>query len=108
MPKNEKLLREFIALSWWILEQKALYYRGHGDCGIHPSWMEHHAVPDHIYDRKEKRYESLALILECEPTASEMVGFNENRPCCQLVLAKLQKPMPDRLKPENKIKELFG
>ena len=108
MPDNDAMLKEFIALGWWILEQKALYYLGHGNNDIHPSWMEHYAVPDHVYDRKEKRYEALAFRLERDPTASNMVGFNDSRPSCQLVLSKLRRPMPASLKPENKAKAIFG
>lgn len=100
--------KEFIRLGWWLLEHKAMYYLGEGATEIHPSWLRGYAATDAEYDRKERRYDALAFKLGEDPTVSDMVGFCRNRPCCQLVLAKLKKPMPIRLLPERRAEALFG
>lgn len=109
MPSDHNpMMKEFIKLGWWLLEQKAIYYLGSGGEDIHPSWVKHYGVDDAEYDKKERRYEALAFRLELDPTVSSMVGFDKKRPCCQLVLSKLSKPIPARLKPENHAMALFG
>lgn len=100
--------KEFIQLGWWLLEQKALYYLGEGNPSpIHPSWKKHHGVHDHEYDTKERRYDALAIRLGKDPTVTDMVGFDQSRPCCQLVLKKLGKPYPQSLL-KRKVADLFG
>lgn len=102
------LEKEFVQLSWWILEQKYIYYHGYNfDGAVHPSWIKHHAAEDHEYDEAERRYEFLADILGKNPTATDMVGFNKNRPCCELVMAKLAKPFPENML-IKKAAQLFG
>jgi hypothetical protein len=102
------MMEEFVKLGWWLLEQKAIYYLGFGDGDVHPSWAMHYGVEDAEYDKKERRYEALAFRLGLDPTVSNMVGFDKKRPCCQLVLSKLSKPIPARLKPENRAATIFG
>lgn len=73
--------KEFIKLSWAVLEAKCIYYMMHGN---HPKSIE-----DYEYDLLEKRYEALAKELNLEPTASNMIDFDLSRPCCKLVYSKL-------------------
>jgi hypothetical protein len=74
----EKLL---IKLSWEILEHKWRYYEG-PKYGVQP-------VPDAVYDKIESNYEKLCKALNKAPTASDMVGFNTERPSCRLVQSKM-------------------
>lgn len=65
----------FAKLSWFILECKYCYY-----CRPqfkHPSDTE--------YDKVEEEYKAIAAQLGVEPSASNMVGFDLNRPSCRLV-----------------------
>lgn len=75
-PQDKK--QRFIQLSWEILEHKCRYYI-----------MDSPIVQDYEYDAIEKEYEALAKELGLEPTASNMVGFNPDRPSCQSVMRKL-------------------
>lgn len=77
MDSQDKKQR-FINLSWEILEHKCRYYI-----------MDSPIVQDYEYDAIEKEYDSLAKELGLEPTASDMVGFNPDRPSCQSVMRKL-------------------
>lgn len=78
------LKKEFVKLSWWILEQKLLYY-GYQNLKLPKP------VSDNEYDLKEERYKELAVILGENPTASDMVGFDPDKPSSKLVLEKYLK-----------------
>lgn len=78
---REKATLIFNRLSWFILENKFKYYCG-AKYGIEP-------IADEVYDKYEDRYKKLAQMLKLKPTASDMVGFDENRPSCRLVMEKL-------------------
>ena len=73
----------FVKLSWELLEHKYVYYHGISH-GMKP-------IPDHEYDSLEREYLSLAKTLNREATASQMVGFDFDRPSCQIVVSKLNK-----------------
>jgi len=45
-------------------------------------------MDDFSYDQMEKQYEALCRQAGVEPTASNMVGFDVNRPACKLIIAK--------------------
>lgn len=79
MTKKERLEKEkrFIKLGWDILKYKYFYYERNIS-----------AVPDHQYDVLERTYDNLAKELNLSPTASDMVGFDNKRPSCQLVVSK--------------------
>jgi hypothetical protein len=81
--------KKFSQLSWKILEWKLIYY--HPNL-IHTSWFKKLSIEDREYDHYEDEYKTLASKLGLKPTASDMVGFDESRPSCKLVLSKLQKP----------------
>jgi len=83
---DEKIKRH-IKLSWWLLEQKCIYY--FTDL-CHKSWADS-MVDDSVYDAREREYKNLCTKLGLEPTVVDMVGFEINRPCCQEVLKKLGK-----------------
>ncbi len=68
----------FNELGWLLLEHKCRYYVTIQD-----------VIPDAAYDRLEDEYKALAQKLGRYPTASEMVGFDLNRPSCRLVLHRL-------------------
>lgn len=70
--------QRFIQLAWVILEHKCRYYI-----------MDSPIIQDYEYDMIEKEYDALAKELGLEPTASDMVGFNPDRPSCQSVMRKL-------------------
>lgn len=70
----------FVKLGWEILEHKCRYYI-----------LDEPVIRDYDYDMLEKEYESLALELGLEPSATNMVGFDDTRPSCQRVLNKLLK-----------------
>lgn len=77
-------VKRFIELSWKILECKFLYYEGakHG--------LPASTIPkDSEYDALESEYNDLAKELGKDPTASGMVGFNQKRPSCKLVMEHL-------------------
>lgn len=78
--KNSKNDLERIRLSWQIIAAKFLYYEGQ-KYGIPAS-----ACPsDSIYDEWEERYKELCEEVGKEPTACNMVGFDESRPSCRMV-----------------------
>ena len=99
-----KMETERNELSWWLIEQKFLYYCS-GDA--HPSWEKFYAATDAEYDEKEQRYRDLCDMLGTGPYTYEMVGFDKSRPSCQLVMKKLSEPMPESLK-ERRVANLFG
>lgn len=78
MVKVDKKKR-LVELSWYILESKAKYY------GVVGGKID----SDEVYDGFEAEYRQLCEELNIKPTAADMVGFDESRPSCQLVLAKL-------------------
>lgn len=77
MPIKEKRIR-FIELGWELLEHKCRYY-----IKCDP------IIEDHIYDKMEKEYETLAKELNEPPSVTDMVDFNTARPACKLVMKKL-------------------
>lgn len=76
--QREELVQRHIALSWKILEAKYWYY-----------YRSDPKIQDYEYDAMEKEYEALSGILGLDPTASNMVDFDEKRPACQSVMFKL-------------------
>lgn len=78
MQETQDKRQRFIKLSWEILEHKCRYYI-----------MDKPIIQDYEYDAIEKEYDALAKELGAEPTASDMVGFNLDRPSCQSVMRKL-------------------
>ena len=78
-PLNDS--EEFVSLSWKILEAKYIYYVLNGS--------HKQSLPDANYDIMAKRYDELAEGLQKEPTATNMVGFDETRPSCRLAMEKL-------------------
>lgn len=68
----------FARLSWKILEHKCHYYM-----------FNNPQIQDYEYDMLEKEYDALALTLGKPPTASDMVGFDLERPSCRSVYRKL-------------------
>jgi hypothetical protein len=77
--------QQIILLGWQILEYKLAYYRPEL---VEESLLKHIKVTDETYDAAENRYEYLCATEGIEPTASNMVGFDENRASCRLVLSK--------------------
>lgn len=76
----EELYRKkfiFRQLSWKILECKYLYY------------ISANSVEDEVYDYIEDIYKKLAKELNENTTASDMVGFDVNRPSCMMVKSKI-------------------
>lgn len=65
------------SLSWKILEAKYWYY-----------YRSEPKISDYEYDMMEKEYEAICVKLNIEPTASNMVDFDEKRPSCQHVMLK--------------------
>lgn len=77
-----------VQLSWQILEYKCCYYNINY---IHPKYRDKLIVRDTVYDSIESEYKEICSTLGIEPTATNMVGFDNNRPCCQLVRKKYVK-----------------
>jgi len=76
MESNDKI--KIAQLSWWIREQKLLYYNPkYGKC-----------VDDAIYDKKELEYIKYCKKLGIEPTASNNVGFPWDTASGRLVASK--------------------
>ncbi len=73
MTKRE----EMVKLSWDILKYKYHYYE-----------KSKPLITDYQYDMIEKKYEALCEELGQPPTACDMVGFDWNRRCCQMVACK--------------------
>lgn len=71
--------QRFVKLGWEILEHKCRYY-------MHSA----PSISDYDYDMLEKEYEALGSELGLEPSASDMVDFDENRPACQNVVKKIE------------------
>jgi NAD-dependent DNA ligase len=84
MPKGKHLNKQqrFIDLGWLILEHKWRYYIG-VRYGVSP-------VSDAEYDKLEDEYVQLADELIENAYSSTMVGFDINRPSCQLVDSKMK------------------
>lgn len=78
-------LERFNKLSWEILEHKCRYYI-----------MDSPTIEDYEYDLIEKEYDALADELGLPKSASDMVGFKEDRPSCQRVMTKLIKSKPKK------------
>lgn len=74
--------KRFIQLSWKIIEYKMAYYRP--DL-VHKDHMNKLTVSDVEYDSLENEYKNLADKLGLPASAHEMVGFDLERPCCNLV-----------------------
>ena len=68
-----------VKLSWDILKYKYHYYVNSAPI-----------ISDYEYDMIEKEYEALCKEFNVPPTATDMVDFNWNRPCCQIVAAREQ------------------
>lgn len=85
--KEEDKKQRFIQLSWIILEHKYRYYI-----------LDKPIIQDYDYDKLEKEYEALADELKLEPSASNMVGFDLDRPSCQSVVKKLNTKKKKRRK----------
>ncbi len=66
-----------VSLSWKILEAKYWYY-----------YRSEPKISDYDYDLMEKEYELTCKLLGIEPTASNMVDFDEKRPSCMNVMLK--------------------
>lgn len=66
-----------VELSWLILKAKYWYYV-----------KDQPIMADYDYDLIEKEYDQLCQAEGASPTASDMVGFDEKRPSCQIVMAK--------------------
>lgn len=64
----------YVQLSWELLEHKFRYYV-----------LDNPEIQDFEYDMLEKEYDSLAEELGLPKSASDMVGFNEDRWSCRLV-----------------------
>ncbi len=67
-------------LSWKILEAKYAYYI-----------LQNPIMEDFEFDEMALEYEDLCAIFGEEPTATNMVGFDKNRPSCRLVMQKMEK-----------------
>lgn len=89
MNKDKQRL---INLSHWIIQAKYAYY-------VAPEGVR---IPsDSLYDHVEGEYRSLCEKLSIEPTAGDMVGFDDDRLSCRLA-----KDVVDRdKKPDNKLLE---
>ena len=71
--------KRFVELGWLLLEHKAHYY-----------YFCNPQISDYEYDALEREYDTLAKELGEEPTASDMVDFDYERPACRAVLRKLR------------------
>jgi hypothetical protein len=77
----ERNKQRFVNLGWFILQSKYCYY-------LHPNYKH---LNDTEYDQIEDEYRQLAITLGLVPTATNMVGFDLNRPSCILVKERLDK-----------------
>lgn len=68
---------EYVKLGWDIIKYKYYYYE-----------LAKPLIEDYDYDMIERRYCELADKLGLPKSASEMVGFDRERPSCQLVMSK--------------------
>lgn len=74
----EEQKARFAKLSWWLLEHKYRYYI-----------LCAPIIEDYEFDELEREYRFLADLLDLEPTASDMVGFDETRPSSWAVIEKV-------------------
>jgi len=81
---NADRYRRFNELSWAILGYKAAYY--HPEL-LSPKGLAKLTITDAEYDLLEEEYRALGAILQRPLTAVDMVGFDQNRPSCRLVLS---------------------
>ena len=81
--------KKFIELGWKLLEYKCVYYRPKL---VHPYNLEYCTISDATYDLLEGQYKAVCVRLGEIPTASDMVGFDLDRPSCKMVVRKLGKP----------------
>ena len=84
-------------LSWFILECKYVYYHNTNLRG----------VSDAFYDKYEDVYKLLCKQESVIPTATEMVGFDFERPSCKLVVELVNKNKGISKKLIEKIKEIL-
>lgn len=103
-PKRtrEELEREYIRLSWKLIEWKIAYYMPEK---VHRSRIKELTIEDDYYDHKERRYLTLcrrlgvvnSIVHKRYPgyrdvgTKHAMIEVDENRASVQLVLKKLRK-----------------
>lgn len=74
--KNKKA--RFVKLGWELIEHKFRYYI-----------LNNPIIGDTDFDKMEHEYRDLAEELGEEPSASDMVDFNWNRPSCMRVALKI-------------------
>jgi len=79
--EKEKYLKAYSKLSWMILHHKFRYYEG-AKYNIKP-------VPDNEYDTLENMYKKIAKKLNEKTTASDMVGFNNEKASCRMIANNL-------------------
>jgi len=77
MAKKKKL--KCARLAWQILGHKFLYY-----CGAEYN-LSNKIIPDEEYDAIENEYKELCEELGIEPSASDMVEFDDSRGSCRMV-----------------------
>jgi hypothetical protein len=77
-PTANKDRQRFIKLGWQLIEHKFRYYI-----------LAKPTIPDAEFDSLEAKYRSLAEQLGEEPSASDMVDFDWNRPSCMNVALKV-------------------
>lgn len=71
--------KEFVKLSWYVLEAKVKYY-------LYPE-MEN--ISDAEYDKLEKEYIAYCTETDKLNTVQSMVGVDMNRPSVKLVIGKI-------------------
>lgn len=71
--------KDFILLSWKLLEAKVLYY-------LYPSSS---TMPDSEYDELEKSYVNYCTENDVPNTVQSMVGIDKDRPSVQLAVDKI-------------------
>ena len=91
---NDELYERIVYLSWKILDAKYWYY-----------YRSDPKLQDYEYDMMEKEYEALCKIAGVDPTASDMVDFDESRPSCQAVMYKFGTKPPVPVKKTRKKKK---
>lgn len=96
-PESE-LKAEHIALSWWLIERKIMYYYPNR---VNPRYHDKLSAPDSEYDKNERRYLKLCRELGLENTICHtghqgyddvpgegMFEVDFNRPSVQLIMQK--------------------
>lgn len=81
--KKSILEKRHIKLSWILLEHKCLYYV------LNKAKYNHLRISDSDYDTLEKYYIYVCKKLKIKPSISKMVGFDQKKPSCNIVLKKL-------------------